>query len=797
MRKRFNILIIFALFVFFSTVAKNYKVNNFKELNNEIKTAVAGDSIIMANGIWKDVQIVFKGNGKKGKFISLKAETPGKVMIEGESSLSISGNWLYVSGLIFTNGYTPGTTTILFKTSDTEYAYNCVVSNCVINKFNQPYRETIDNWVALWGKNNTVEYCYFGGKTNEGTTMIVCPNDSNSIHNKHHIYRNYFGPRQRLGSNGGESIRIGTGEVCTFSSETVVEGNYFEHCNGEVEIISNKSCNNQYINNTFFESEGSLVLRHGDNALVKGNWFIGNGKPFTGGVRVINEGHRIYNNYFYKLRGDEFRSPLTIMNAIPNSPPTGYATVRNVVLSNNSWIDCTLPWNFCVGVGERNRTVTPQSTQIINNLVYCPNDTTLIKSYDKTDGITFSNNLMISKKGLISGNGTIAGEILKSQLNDIERIYSKTPAQKVSFINTDIIGQQRSNPVVGAFQDGNENPKTEIACAKICGPSWYKPDLTPIKKEFSKGKTIKVKAETDNLIEAVEKAADGDIIMLEEGEHELTKTITLTKNITITASSKLAVKPVIKMKTAKADEPLFELASDVYIHFKNVKIDGMGDNKLAKTPKYAFATAEHALGYSLFIDNCDIFDFSIEGGAIFNSLYSTMADSIVVKNSTIRDSYSGFNIHKEKEDGRYNAENVVFSNSVFTNLSDCALDYYRGGFDESTIGGSLSINHCVFDSVGITKKESILKLSRIMFVKINNSIFSNSAVKSSMMLWGLYNKASRCCFYNCPKPETTKGARITTLSVENPLFALKTHSLSPDSPLKSKAVDGSNIGLRK
>ncbi|MEI6751844.1 MAG: chondroitinase-B domain-containing protein [Paludibacter sp.] len=797
MKKRLHFLIIFALVASFSLVAKNYKVSNFNQLNAGIKSVAAGDSIIMANGIWKDVQIVFKGNGKKGKYISLKAETPGKVLIQGESSISLSGNWLYVSGLVFTKGYTPGTTTILFKTSDTDYAYNCVVSNCVIDKFNQPYRETIDNWVALWGKNNSVEYCYFGGKTNEGCTFIVCPNDSNSIHNKHHIYRNYFGLRPRLGSNGGESMRLGTGEVCTFSSETVVEENYFEHCRGEVEIISNKSCNNQFINNTFFESEGSLVLRHGNNALVKGNWFIGNGKPFTGGIRIINEGHRIFNNYFYKLRGDEFRSPLTIMNAIPDSPPTGYAAVKNVILSNNTWYDCSQPWNLCVGVGERNRIVTPQSTQLINNIVYCPNDTALIKSYDKTDGITFSNNLMISKKGQTSDKGAIAGEVLKSQVNDIELVYSKIPAPKVPFISSDIMGQPRMKPVVGAFQDKDEKAKTEIASANNCGPRWYKPDLTAVKKEFAKGKTIKVEAGTDNLAEAVSKAQPGDIIMLSEGEHILTKTTILNKSLTITSSSKYVSKPVIKMKEANGENPLFEISSDVYIRFKGLKIDGEGHNKQAKTPKYAFATGEHALGYSLFIDNCEIFDFSTEGGSVFNSLYCTMADSIVVKNSVIRDSYSGFNLHKEKEDGRYSAETVIFNNSVFANLSDYALDYYRGGYDESTIGGELAINHCVFDSIGTTKKESVLKLSRIMFVKINNSIFSNSPVKSSMLLWGLYDKDSRCCFYNCPKPELIKDARTTNPTFDNPLFVPKAYSISANSPLKGKAVDGSNIGLRK
>jgi len=797
MNKRLSILIVLAFIASSTLIAKGYKVLTIKQLNEKIKTVLPGDSIVLANGIWKDVQIVFRGNGKKGKFIYLKAETAGKVLIEGESSLSISGNWLHVSGLVFTKGYSPGKTVIDFKTSETDYANNCVLSNCVIDKFNQLYRETIDNWVALWGKNNTVEYCYFSGKTNEGTTLIVCPNDSNSIHNHHWIHRNYFGPRSRLGSNGGESIRLGTSEVCTFSSETLVEGNYFEHCNGEVEIISNKSCDNKFINNTFFESEGSLVLRHGNRATVSGNWFIGNGKPFTGGVRVINEGHRIFNNYFYKLRGDEFRSPLTIMNGIPDSPASGYAPVKNVILANNTWFDCTQPWNLCVGVGERNRIVTPQNTQIINNIVYCPNDTTLIRSYDKTDGINFANNLMMSKKGIVTEKGSISGEVLKSKAFGLEIIYSKTPSPKVSFIKTDIMGQSIVNPVVGAFQDRAEKTRFEIASATNCGPIWYSSDLKPVKKEFPKGKTIKVEAGTDNLTAAVNKAEAGDIIMLGEGEHILTKKIVCSKSLTITSSSKSSAKPVIKMKSEIPEEPMFELISDVYVRFKAVKIDGDRDNKGTKTPKYAFVTAEHALGYSLFIDNCEIYNFKGTDAAVFNSLYCTMADSIVLKNSMIRNSNSGFNLHKEKEDGRYNAETVIFSNSVFSNLTDYALDYYRGGYDESTIGGELLINHCVFDSIGTSKKEAVLKLSRIMFVKINNSIFANCPVKSPMLLWGLYDKDSRCCFYNCPKPELIKGARTTNPSFENPLFVAKTYSLSVNSPLRAKAVDGSNIGLRK
>ena len=309
MKIKLHLLVIVALVGTSLLSAKNYKVSNISQYNEKVKIAIPGDSIILANGVWKDATIIFKGIGKPGKYISLKAETAGKVLIEGESSLSISGNWLHVSGLVFTKGHTPGRTVILFKTSEKEYAYNCVVSNCVIDNFNQPIREDEDNWIALWGKNNTVENCYLGGKSNVGTTLIVCPNDSNSIHNKHWIHRNYFGPRPRLGSNGGESMRLGTSQVCTLSSESIVEGNYFERCNGEVEIISNKSCDNRFINNTIFESEGSLVLRHGNRAVVSGNWFIGNGKPFTGGVRVIG-----YDNILHRGITTWFRIRNTIHN---------------------------------------------------------------------------------------------------------------------------------------------------------------------------------------------------------------------------------------------------------------------------------------------------------------------------------------------------------------------------------------------------------------------------------------------------------------------------------------------------
>ena len=65
------------------------KVSNAAELNDAITNASAGDNIILTNGVWKDVQINFTGKGTKAKPITLRAETPGEVFMEGQSCLKL------------------------------------------------------------------------------------------------------------------------------------------------------------------------------------------------------------------------------------------------------------------------------------------------------------------------------------------------------------------------------------------------------------------------------------------------------------------------------------------------------------------------------------------------------------------------------------------------------------------------------------------------------------------------------------------------------------------------------------
>ena len=89
------------------------KVTNKGELTKAISDAKPGDEIVLADGVWSDVQIQFSGHGTKDKPIIIRAETEGKVSIEGKSNLRFGGEYLTVSGLHFKNGFSPSSVVVL------------------------------------------------------------------------------------------------------------------------------------------------------------------------------------------------------------------------------------------------------------------------------------------------------------------------------------------------------------------------------------------------------------------------------------------------------------------------------------------------------------------------------------------------------------------------------------------------------------------------------------------------------------------------------------------------------------
>ncbi len=323
-----------------------------------------GDTVILQNGNWKDQQLVLKASGKEGQPIILKAETPGKVLLTGHSGLRIDGAWLEVSGLSFVKGYSLKEDVIVFSKTSA----HCRLTQTSITGYNPPDRKTDYKWVSLYGTRNKVDHCAFTGKTHQGTTLVVW---LSGTPNYHEITNNYFGPRPSLGNNGGETIRIGTSDWSMHDSYTTVTRNVFDRCDGEIEVISIKSGHNTIKENLFYECDGTLTFRHGNFNTVTGNYFIGNQKPNTGGIRVIGEQHTVNNNYLYGLTGTGLRASIAVMNAVIHPKLNEYWQVKQAMIDSNIIIGCKEA--FALGAGKNEtRVVPPENVTLQNNFVLNP-----------------------------------------------------------------------------------------------------------------------------------------------------------------------------------------------------------------------------------------------------------------------------------------------------------------------------------------------------------------------------------------------------------------------------------------
>lgn len=765
--------------------ANTYKVSDIEGFNQAVKCVQPGDSIVMTDKVWENVELKFKAKGTKTKPIVLTVETPGKCIVEGISQLRLSGEYLIVDGLVFMNGHSPkGKVVIDFRTSSEDFAYNSIVRNCVIDHFNYPDKSVQDHWVEVWGKNNTVEYCYFAGKRNLGTTLVIWPNGEKHAPNYHHIYRNYFGKRPNLGSNGGETMRIGTSTYSLQNSNSIIEENYFEHCNGETEIISVKSCGNKIINNTLFECEGSIVLRHGNNNEVSGNMLIGNKKPYTGGIRIINAGHKVFNNYLSGLRGNEFRYPLVIMNGVPNSALNRYHKVRNVEISYNTFIDCGTAWHLCLG-SDKERSDIPENVSIHANVVYSTDTDELIKEYDNIKGFKFSNNVLIGKNGLIKQYGGM--ETRYNQINTREGFTTIIPEKKEissDYIKTDINGKKRNeDKTIGAFETDSRAAKRFIPNQINCGPRYQWSKIDPSVK--AEGQIIKVQPGFNTLYKAIKKSSAGDILELSEGNYVNEKKVIINHDLIIRADSKAVKRPIISVDDKESNTiSLFEMQEGASLKLIDVALNGKDGN--ARQAKYAiFIGGQNSIEhYNLLIDNCDIYNFSQLDGAVISAQKSTFTDTLRIVNSTISNSNRGIALNREKDDkGLYNAEYVILQNTTFRNMKEWAIHFYRGGNDESTLGGFLIVDHCIFDNVNNHPDEYMIKHTGWVNCSITNSLFVNSPdIKGVINLNKRTHAISNCCLINSGKVKTKGEAQSSNI-----YYQLE--------KITGNASDGSNIGL--
>lgn len=762
---RFLVFMAFIMtLVTFQVSGQETYVSNVKELNSALKAAQPGATVIMKNGVWTDVDLQVFGLGKKDQPITVKAETPGKVIITGDSRLRIYGTHLIVDGLWFKDGNPTKKSVISFRKNSKEFAFNSRLTNCTVSYFNPTDESLSTHWVDLWGKNNRVDHCNFTGKTNHGTTLVVWLKGAEHEKNKHRIDHNFFGHRPDLGKNGGETIRIGTSANSMKSSNTLVENNTFKNCDGEIEIISNKSGDNIFRNNLFFSSKGTLTLRHGNNALVENNVFLGNNVSNTGGIRIINEGHIVRNNLLIGITGKGFRGPIVIMNGVPNSPLNRYHQVKNVNIQNNTILNCS-PMVFGAGK-DSERTLPPLSTIFANNLISNTNSGQVLMTEDRINGISFHNNIVDSDATFdlnLFSRAKISWKLLRSipipdsGNNSLQSSFKddKTP-------DRDITNSSRQTDIVGAF-NLNSSLYPEALRVKT-GPYWkpliVKPKIVP--------KTVEITVEpgVGTLSKALKKIGSKGILHLKDGVYFMEKTQKINGNIVIKGTKKTTIKA--HKDLVKPINYFFRVRQKSNLHFEGITFDG--DH--ASPVKYAVVSPDkHQLdAYNLFIDNCIFMNFTNEkGGSIFKAYLGTMADTIQITNSTFKDSYRGLNLSYEKEFAKFNAQALLIHNCIFKNLKEFAINYTKAGTIYVSKGGELRVTNSVFSKVGNFEKGFAIKSKGIPKVTISSSVFVNSyAQKHPVSLYGPNSKIENCLIHNSGSIKLSKSAVKSNILYRSP-----------------------------
>lgn len=396
-----------------------------------------GDQVLLRDGVYNELRdVLFHAKGTARDSITLKAEHPGKAVVSGALSLRIHGEYLQVEGILFHKAWALGGGMIDFQKEKGQYASHCRITQCAIDDCNHPNKSgryvngqddnrESENWIGLYGWNNRVDHCYFANKRVRGLVLQIWLNTDNT-HTMHRVDCNLFGVREPYGGNGAEIIRVGHSWTSQLESRAIIERNIFFHCDGENEIISVKSCHNVLRRNLFFESRGGLVCRHGHYNVIESNTFVGNNIPETLGIRIINQGHTVYDNYLYRLNGfgllvrmGVFEKP-TAETDVTKEPLTSYHRVENVDIAYNHFIHCKI-LEFGSGRGDKE----PRNLRFAHNTI-CNNQPNVAIFHPAVilPGITFQENTYHFADG---STLELAGFAKQDACNEL----SETEAQRV------------------------------------------------------------------------------------------------------------------------------------------------------------------------------------------------------------------------------------------------------------------------------------------------------------------------------------------------------------------------------
>jgi poly(beta-D-mannuronate) lyase len=264
--------------------AATHNVDSITSLQQAINDAAPGDVIIVKNGTYTTTKSISVSRRATADHpITIAAETVGGVEITGSNGFNVvqPAAHVIIQGFVFKHA--SGKNTIAAGTSHVRFTRN--VFHCTGDG---PY-------LGVLGDDAQVDYNEFRDKKSVGNMLSVSGTGS-QVARRLWVHHNYFHDFSNAGANGAETIRFGLSQLSLSTGAGLVEHNLFIRCNGENELISNKSCGNTYRYNTILDSPNAqLTLRHGNECLVYGNYLRN-----TEGIRIFGDRHQIFSNYLEK-----------------------------------------------------------------------------------------------------------------------------------------------------------------------------------------------------------------------------------------------------------------------------------------------------------------------------------------------------------------------------------------------------------------------------------------------------------------------------------------------------------------
>jgi hypothetical protein len=434
-----------------------------------------GDTLVLQDGAWTDQRLTIAASGTPERPITVRPRTAGKAVFGGSSSITLAGEHLVLSGMRFKN-FTGAKDDAAIAVTGT----HCRVTECSLEGGTSKF------YVHLVGPENRLDHCFLAEKTSDDPTVQVeAPAERPS---RTRIDHNHFGHRPPLGRNGGETIRLGYSHQASNIAGIVCESNLFESCDGELEIVSNKSSENVYRYNTFLECAGTLTLRHGDRCVVDANYFIGHDKPETGGIRVLGEGQVVTNNYIEGVQS----GPILITAGVTNPEPKDHAQARNCIIAHNTIVDSAGPYlMLSAGLGTSpRRTLKPEHITLANNVFSLPAGARLFNGSEGEDFRWFGNfaeapdgedkvkHAGVKQVALRMARGAdglwrpgpespVRGAAVPA---DADALF---PASATAHLDTDIDGQPRRVPTDAGCDEISDQPVINhpLTAADV-GPSW-------------------------------------------------------------------------------------------------------------------------------------------------------------------------------------------------------------------------------------------------------------------------------------------------------------------------------------